>query len=117
MQRKEHTLTLAEEEASSSLHRFLQELSFFLGAAASILLPLILSFFVGIWPRGSEQRWSFFIWFLLAAEGGIIVGLAMFEKRRNRDVVRLGRTLARIYLSALRKSAFNPQLESTTPHD
>jgi hypothetical protein len=43
----------------------------------------------------------------------IIVSLTTFIRRKNRDVILLRQRLARIYLSALRKSAFNPQLKSS----
>jgi len=49
--------------------------------------------------------------------GIVIVGIASFMRRKNRDVIFLKQRLAEIYLSALRKSALNPQLESSTSHD
>ena len=47
----------------------------------------------------------------------IIVGVASFIRYMNRDVILLKRRLAGIYLSALKKSALNPQLNSPTSHD
>lgn len=46
----------------------------------------------------------------------IIVSIASFIRRKNRDVILLKERLGEIYLSALRKSALNPLLESTS-HD
>jgi hypothetical protein len=47
----------------------------------------------------------------------IVVGVAGLLRRRNREVILLKKRLAEIYLSAVRKSAFNPQPTSTTPHE
>jgi hypothetical protein len=38
-------------------------------------------------------------------------------RRKNRDALLLKQRLAGIYLTALRKSALNPQLKSSTSHD
>ena len=46
-----------------------------------------------------------------------IVGIAIMMKRRNRDVILLKQRLAEIYVSALKKSALNPQLDSSISHD
>jgi len=48
---------------------------------------------------------------------GVIVGIATYERRKNRDVIQLGRRLARIYLFAIRKSALNPQTQFPTLDD
>lgn len=44
----------------------------------------------------------------------IVVGIASFMRRKNRGAMLLKRRLSEIYLSALRSSAFNPQLRSPT---
>jgi uncharacterized membrane protein HdeD (DUF308 family) len=44
----------------------------------------------------------------------IVVGIANFRRRKNRSAILLKRRLSEIYLSALRSSAFNPQLGSPT---
>lgn len=49
--------------------------------------------------------------------GLIIAGVAGFIRRKNRDVILLKHHLAKIYLSALRRSALNPTLETTTSHE
>ncbi|HMG75398.1 MAG TPA: hypothetical protein VK582_18010 [Pyrinomonadaceae bacterium] len=64
----------------------------------------------------TARRLSWFIagLFLLAF---IIVGIATFIRLKNRDVILLKKRLAEIYLSALRKSALNPLLKSTTSNE
>src|SRR5260370_7640799 len=52
----------------------------------------------------------FFLGILLLSV--IIVGLAGFLRRRNREVILLKQQISEIYLSALHKSAFNPQTKS-----
>lgn len=47
----------------------------------------------------------------------IVVGIASFMRHRNRGAILLKRRLSEIYLSALRRSAFNPQLGSPTVDD
>src|SRR5438105_9061388 len=44
----------------------------------------------------------------------ITIGIGTFIRRKNRDVFVLKRRLTEIYLSALKKSALNPQLGTTT---
>jgi uncharacterized membrane protein HdeD (DUF308 family) len=62
------------------------------------------------------QRLSFFIGAILVL-AVIIVIIATFRTRQNRSVILLKERLAEIYLSALRKSSLNPQLESAARHD
>ena len=47
----------------------------------------------------------------------ITVGVATIIRRQNREAIFLKLVLADIYISALKKSALNPQLKSLTPHD
>jgi hypothetical protein len=60
---------------------------------------------------------------LMYFAGGIIllaivtIGIASLLRRQNRDVIRLKQRLAEIYSVALRNSAFNPQLASTSSND
>ena len=55
--------------------------------------------------------------------GGIVllaivtIVIAGFMRRQNRDVIQLKQRLADIYSVALRKSALNPQLKSTSLND
>ena|SRR6266487_1770221 len=49
--------------------------------------------------------------------GLLIVAIASFMQRKDRDVIFLKQRLAEIYLSALRKSALNPKLKSSPSHD
>jgi len=44
----------------------------------------------------------------------IVVGVANYMRRRNRGAILLKRRLSEIYLTALRSSAFNPQLGTKT---
>jgi hypothetical protein len=46
-----------------------------------------------------------------------IGGVAIMIKHKNREVILLKQRLAEIYLSALKKSALNPQLDSSISHD
>ena len=57
----------------------------------------------------------FFLGILLLSV--IIVGLAGFLRRRNREVILLKQQISEIYLSALEKSAFNPQTKSNVAND
>ena len=110
-----HTTSPTEDkrEGWPALHRFVGELGFFIGVTASFILPLVVYFSVANGPGGWEKRLAFFVAFLLGLEA-IIIGVAMFERRRNRDVIQLGSRLATIYLSALSKSALNPQTRLPT---
>jgi hypothetical protein len=49
--------------------------------------------------------------------GLIIAGVAGLMRHKNRDVILFKRHLANIYLSALRKSALNPAIETMAPHE
>ncbi len=114
MQHAEQNLLPTEEicEGGSALRRFAEELVFFICLTGTIILPLALYFYVYA-SGGWEKRWTFFFFFLCALEG-VIVGIATYERNKNRDVEQLGRRLAGIYLLAVRKSALNPQTQSPT---
>jgi hypothetical protein len=49
--------------------------------------------------------------------GLIIVGIASLMRRKDREVILLKQRVAEIYLSALKKSALNPRLQSSISHD
>ena len=49
--------------------------------------------------------------------GFVIVGIAGWMRRNNRDVILLKQRLAQIYSDALENSALNPQLRSSASHD
>ena len=91
-----------------------------LAGIALSLLGAFLSFFVS---RSKSPDVLSINHNLLYLAGGIVVlgivtvAIASFKSRRNRDVILLEQRLAKIYLSALRQSALNPQLESPTSHE
>ncbi len=49
--------------------------------------------------------------------GLVIVGVARFMKTRDRTTILLKERLTEIYLSALKRSALNPELGSSNSHD
>jgi uncharacterized membrane protein len=77
--------------------------------------------------NASESRWLYpgihSLKLLSYFAGGIIllafivVSIASFMRRKNRGAILLKRRLSEIYLSAMRSSAFNPQLRSPTTDD
>ncbi len=85
-------------------------------------LVMLLTFYVykakspGLDTVSSLQPFGYFTVgiFLLAI---IIIGIASFIEQKNRDVILLKHRITEIYLSALRQSALNPELESSTSHD
>lgn len=115
---REHTISPTEEkgEGGSALRRFVEELAFFIGLTVTFIFPLVLYYSYADGPGGWEKRWFVFLFFLSGLEG-VIVGIATHKRRKNRDVIQLGRRLARIYLFAIRKSALNPQTQSPTSDD
>lgn len=114
---KDQTISLSEEkrEERSLLRRFVEELAFFIGLTVTFILPLVIYYY---YADGLEEwkRWFVFLCLLSALEG-VIVGIATYERQKNRDVIQLGRRLARIYMFAISKSALNPQTQSPTSDD
>src|SRR5216684_5262164 len=92
----------------------------FLGVGLGVLANVFAVYTTGSISGSSVPnvipRLSFFLGGLLLL-GIVIVGIASFMQRKNREVILLKRSLSGIYLSALRKSALNPRLQSSTAHD
>jgi uncharacterized membrane protein len=103
----------------------LQFFSNFLSSAVWGLLPIVASLLVAslsfhntksIGPAIFLPKTLYFVGGI-ALLAFIIVGVAIVMRRRNRNVILLKQRLVEIYLSALKESALNPQLESSRPHD
>jgi hypothetical protein len=96
-------------------HEFLiSATSSLIGIAFGLLLAMYASFSLTARPLiSSVQGLTYFAGgiFLFAF---IIIGIASLMRRKNRDALLLKQRLAGIYLSALRKSALNPQRKSTS---
>lgn len=114
---KEQTISPTEDkrEGGSAVRRFAEELGFFIGLTVTFILPLVLYYSYADGPE-EWKRWFVFLCFLSGLEG-VIVGIATYERRKNRDVIQLGHKLAKIYLFAIRKSALNPQTQFPTSDD
>lgn len=114
---KEQTISPTQEkrEGGSVLRRFVEELTFFIGLTVTFILPLVVYYSYADGPE-EWKRWLVFLCFLSGLEG-VIVGIATYERQKNRDVIQLGRRLAKIYLFAIRNSALNPQTQSPTSDD
>jgi hypothetical protein len=114
---KAQTIPLNDEkrDAGSVLRRFVEELTFFVGLTVTFILPLVAYYSYADGPE-EWKRWFVFLCLLCVLEG-VIVGIATYERQKNRDVIQLGRRLAKIYLVAIRKSALNPQTRSPTLDD
>ena len=114
---KAQTILPTEEkrEIGSILQHFVEELTFFIGLTLTLILPAVVYYSYADGPV-EWKRWFVFLCFLSGLEG-VIVGVATYERQKNRDVIQLGRRLARIYLLAIRKSALNPQTQSPTSDD
>ncbi len=118
MEQEQH-VNLAEGRRRNALWWLVDVLVTLAGAALAV--------FVDFTGHSSSASWTtvgpnviprltlFLIGLLLLAM--IIVSIASLIRRKNREVILLKGRLAEIYLSALRKSAFNPRLESSTSHD
>jgi hypothetical protein len=88
-----------------------------IGIAFSLLLAMYASFSFAARPFiSSIQSLTYFAGgiFLFAF---IIIGVAGLMRRKYRDAFLLKQRLAGIYLSALRKSALNPQRKSSISND
>lgn len=125
MQQEEQSTKVANEQPAEVRHgRLFNEL--FVWTSISVFIPLgffFLSLFYYSFRVSSFhvapdlfRRWFIFIAGLFLLEM-VIVGIGAFIRHKNRDVFLLRTRLAEIYLSALRKSAFNPKLGSSTPND
>ena len=125
MQVTEHTTQAPDKEraeTSTRRHAWINSVVALVSTFVSAIGAL-LSVFIIKSPRSSltelfstGQRLSFFIGAILVL-AVIIVIIATFRTRQNRSVILLKERLAEIYLSALRKSSLNPQLESAARHD
>jgi hypothetical protein len=121
MRKEQHSKKSAQGSGQDDLvdsHEFLSSAtSGLIVIAFSLLLAMYASFSFTARPLiSSIQTLTYFAGgvFLYAF---IIVGIASLMRRKNRDVILLKQRLAGIYLSALRKSALNPQLKSTISND
>jgi hypothetical protein len=88
-----------------------------IGIAFGLLLAMYASFSFTARPlMSSVQSLTYFAGgtFLFAF---VIIGIAGLMRRKNRDALLLKQRLVEIYLSALRKSALNPQLKSSISND
>lgn len=99
-------------------HYVAEELMFIFGVLVSLVLPVLLYFLA------TKSFLRFHLWSTLAGAfvlieliGVVFVRIADLTSRENRDVILLKEQLAEIYLSALKKSALNPKLESSTSHE
>jgi hypothetical protein len=88
------------------------------GGIAVSLLGSILSSYVLTGPQNRDVfALSHNLLYLVGALilfGIVIVGIAGWMRRSNRDVILLKQRLAQVYSAALEKSAFNPQLKSAS---
>lgn len=100
---------------------------FFLNAAASgvfsialavvgLLVSLLLEAGSGRPEVGFSKPLTYFVGGIVVL-AFVVVAVASFMRRQNRSTVLLKRRLSEIYLSALRNSAFNPQLKSRVLDD
>lgn len=116
MQRQAHTTKSADRKDKESSHIL------WLGLLAVPVLAQLTTFFFAFFifksPRpflSTVQSLGYFVVGIVLLEFAI-VRIASFMRRKDREVILLGQRLAEIYLSALRKSALNPKLESFTSH-
>lgn len=125
MQVTEHTAQLARREFAETSHSryvWVSVLTALMSTLGSIMAA-VLSVFIVKFPKSflaelfsTGQRLSFFIGALLLF-AIVIVIFSTFRIHQSRSVNLLKNRLAEIYLSALKKSSLNPQLESPTRHD
>ena len=114
--RKKQYVDLAGGKRQKTIWRVWDVLVTFSSAAAAVLANFIFSkSWKTVGPNVIPRLTIFLLGLLLLAT--IIVSIASLIRRKNREVILLKGRLAEIYLSALRKSAFNPRLESSTSHD
>ncbi len=119
MRKEQHGGGLGINERKASL-RLLSYLvwKYLFVAAFMVLTPLFSSllFRADVHPKRIELGFIFLAAGLLLLNI-TIVGIGNIIQRTNRDVILLSRQLGRIYLSALKSSALNPKLESSSPHE
>lgn len=115
MRKEHHTGKSTQGNGHNDLvesHDFLNSATLSLiGIAFGLLLAMYASFSFTARPLiSSGQSLMYFAGgiFLFAF---VIIGIAGLMRRKNRDALLLKQRLAEIYLSALRKSALNPQLK------
>ena len=117
MHKKPH-VNLAEGRRLNTVWRIFDVLVPFLSIALAVSVDFIghsSNWWKTAGPNVIPRLTLFLLGLLLLAM--IIASIASLIRRKNREVIFLKRRLAEIYLSAIRKSAFNPRLESSTSHD
>ena len=113
---------LKKHEAALSEHHVWKELMVGLMSTALGVITSLFAAFIGSTKSppadaiSTGQRLSLFMGTLLVLTV-IIVGVAHFIRRKDRSVILLKERLSEIYVTALRNSALNPQLESAARHD
>jgi len=107
-----------QSKESASLHLVWNTLWSFLGIALGVLLSFFNVSVLFSQPEGRTIVQPLLVFALaLFGLGTIIVIIVSFMRRRNREVISLQHRLVKVYLSALEKSALNPNPESSTVHD
>ncbi len=125
MRKAQHNKKSTEEERKEwrvTRHLFSASLASGVATIALSLLATFLSSYVlESKSKGPDiLSISHNVWYFsggIVLLGIIIVGIAGLIARKNRDVILLKQNLAEIYLLALRKSALNPQIKSTTSNE
>jgi predicted Co/Zn/Cd cation transporter (cation efflux family) len=113
---KGNTVSTARQGESVFSSRYVfQQLALVLGLTATLvsLLMLYLLFTQTGSIISAARPLSLFIAGLVILEI-VVVGIASFMRHKNRHVISLARQLAEVYLSALKRSRLNPQLDSRT---
>jgi hypothetical protein len=109
--------TEEKRERSAFRHYMINELIFTFGVLATLVIPVLVFLITSSRPVVSKLSVPLIVPVLLELIAVVFVRVADLMGRKNRDVIHLQKELARIYLSALRKSALNPKLESLTSHN
>jgi hypothetical protein len=117
----EETREISEDQVEHTFSRHVVlngALWSFVGVALGVLANLVSATTLVSGSLGPAviRSLSLFLGALLLL-GMIIVGIASFMRRKNREVILLKQRVAEIYLSALKKSALNPRLQSSISHD
>ena len=118
---KSSTQELDKEKSTEALNKSVErhELWKLLSWGLNSTLVSLLVFFSSAYSHLSQGSELLFTYFAVGISGFaiIIVGVASLMRHADREVIVLKRRLAGIYLSALEKSAFNPQIKYTSPDD